>query len=302
MFCKEFLVAGGLLWNQVRILTGLVKIVSRYLLPANRKKWACWCFVVQRAAGSGQRLSVIPNGFTLLELMVAIVLFSMISTAAYKLFISVTRAQEATQLVLDDLDKLQRAEIVLEKDLFQMTRRPVRDERGLQQPALKAPGPGGTLMEFTRSGWQNPLKAPRSTLLRVAYAVEGNQLIRYYWPTLDRAPESTRIRQVVMSGVNSMKVRFRNDHKEWISSWPPKQNLQSATSVGREDQVPTAVELTIVHEAMGSMVTVVPLITYKPAQGNKEGDPSQENMNNAPNNIRPYPRARTGTGDSINGY
>ena len=58
------------------------------------------------------------KGFTLLELMVAIVLFSMISAAAYKLFMSVTRAQEVTQSVLDELDKLQRAEVILEKDIF----------------------------------------------------------------------------------------------------------------------------------------------------------------------------------------
>ncbi|MBO9482389.1 type II secretion system minor pseudopilin GspJ [Salinisphaera sp. G21_0] len=300
MFCKASPVAGGLLWSQVQILAGLFKVVSCHLLPANHKKWEYRCFFGQRATGSGQRLSLIPNGFTLLELMVAIVLFSMISTAAYKLFMSVTRAQEATQLVLDDMDKLQRAEIILEKDVLQITRRPVRDEQGLQQAAVKAPGPGRTLMEFTRSGWQNPLKAARSTLQRVSYAVEDHQLIRYYWPTLDRVPESTRIRQVVLSGVNSVKVRFRNDHKEWISSWPPKQNLQSAANVGRVDQVPTAVELTIVHETMGTMVTLVPLITYKPDQGNKEGEPSQENRNNAPGNIRPHPRGRSG--DSVDGY
>ncbi|WP_419835464.1 type II secretion system minor pseudopilin GspJ [Endozoicomonas atrinae] len=299
MLSKVCFVAGDLFWNQVQILVRLVKVSTHSPFPANRKKWQYGCFSGQRSAGGGWRLPAISNGFTLLELMVAIVLFSMISTAAYKLFMSVTRAQEATQVVLDDLDKLQRAEIVLEKDLFQMTRRPARDERGMQQPALKAPGPGGASMEFTRSGWQNPLQEMRSTLQRVAYVVEGKQLIRYYWPVLDRAPEATRIRQVVMSGVNSMKVRFLNDHKQWVSAWPPRQNLQQAPSGGSVDQVPAAVELTIVHEDMGSMVTVVPLITYKPDQGNKEGDPSQENMN-TPGNIRPQPRARSG--DSVDGY
>lgn len=257
--------------------------------------------------GKHSKRSQVPGGFTLLELMVAIVLFSMISTAAYKLFMSVTRAQETTRSVLDEMDKLQRAEIVLEKDLLQMTRRPVRDERGMQQPALKAPGPGGTLMEFTRSGWQNPLKAARSTLQRVAYAVEGNQLIRYYWPMLDRTPESTRVRQVVMSGVNGMKVRFLNDHRQWVSTWPSGQNPRSASvavsaasSVGGVDQLPAAVELTIVHEVMGSMVTVAPLVTYKPDRGNKAGDPSQEDANNAPGTLRPQPRARIG--ESADGY
>ncbi len=232
----------------------------------------------------------IPSGFTLLELMVAIVLFSMISTAAYKLFMSVTRAQEVTQLVLDDLDKLQRAEIVLEKDLFQMTRRPVRDESGRQQPALKVPGTGGTLVEFTRSGWQNPLQVTRSTLQRVAYALEGHQLIRYYWPMLDRAPDSTRIRQTVMSEVSSVKFRFLDDHKRWTSAWPPMQKFQQGAPGDSLAQIPAAVELTIVHEKQGSIVTVVSLATYKPDQANKEGGPAQGNMSNQPGNLRPPPR------------
>ncbi|USE38811.1 type II secretion system minor pseudopilin GspJ [Endozoicomonas sp. SCSIO W0465] len=244
--------------------------------------------------------SRVTSGFTLLELMVAIAMFGMISTAAYKLFMSVTRAQETTQSVLDGLDKLQRAEIVLEKDLYQITRRPVRDESGIQQPALKAPGLGGTLMEFTRSGWQNPLQLTRSTLQRVAYAAEDKQLIRYYWPTLDRAPESARIRQVMMSGVNSLKVRFLNDRKQWISAWPPRQNLQSAAfgaaPGGPLDQMPAAVELTIVHEDLGSIVIVVPLITYKPDQG-IEGGFSQDNRHNVPSSIRPQPPR-----ESVDGY
>lgn len=211
------------------------------------------------------------RGFTLLELMVAIMLFSMISAAAYKLLTSAMRAQEVTQSVLDELDKLQRAEIVLEKDLFQMARRSVRDGSGQQQSALKVPGTGGTLIEFTRSGWQNPLQVTRSTLQRVAYSLEGDRLIRYYWPVLDRAPGSNRIRQPVMSGVKGVKFRFLDEHKRWMSSWPPTQNLQQSASDEGRTKIPVAVELTIVHEKVGPMVTVVPLASYKPDQVNKQG-------------------------------
>ncbi|MFK0573981.1 type II secretion system minor pseudopilin GspJ [Endozoicomonas sp.] len=223
----------------------------------------------KRAAGGGQRSY---KGFTLLELMVAIVMFSMISTAAYQLFMSVIRAQEVTQSVLAELDKLQRAEIVLEKDLFQMARRPIRDESGRPLAALKLPGTGGTLIEFTRSGWQNPLQTTRSTLQRVAYAVEGNELIRYYWPMLDRAPDTPRIRQSVMSGVNSVKFRFLDENKRWVSTWPPVQKLQPDAPADNLTQMPGAVEMAIDHEKMGPMITVVPLITYQPDQADKNGE------------------------------
>ena len=95
------------------------------------------------------------KGFTLLELMIAIAIFGVISTAAYKLFATVTQAQEVTQSVLDILDKQQRAEVIVENDLLQVAPRPIRDEQGVQQPALIAPGKQ-SLIEFTRSGWGQP--------------------------------------------------------------------------------------------------------------------------------------------------
>ena len=53
------------------------------------------------------------NGFTLLELLVAIALFAMISTASLKLFKSVSQSQKMAETVLNELDELQRAEIIL---------------------------------------------------------------------------------------------------------------------------------------------------------------------------------------------
>ncbi|WP_419535639.1 type II secretion system minor pseudopilin GspJ [Endozoicomonas sp.] len=219
------------------------------------------------------------KGFTLLELMVAIVLFSMISAAAYKLFMSVTRAQEVTQSVLDELDKLQRAEVILEKDIFQMVRRPIRDESGRPVAALKLPGSGGSSIEFTRSGWHNPLQTPRSTLQRVSYSVEGDELVRYYWLILDRAPGVTRIRQTVMSNVKSLKFRFLDENKRWVSMWPPLQKFQPNTPEDNLSLLPGAVEMTIVHEKMGPMITIVPLITYKPGQPDKNSEKSAHDNN-----------------------
>jgi len=211
------------------------------------------------------------KGFTLLELMVAIVLFSMISTAAYKLLTSATRAQEVTQSVLHGLDQLQRAEIIVEQDLLQIAGRMITDETG-PQPALQVPGSGGTLMEFTRSGWQNPLQAARSTLQRVAYAQEGSELIRYYWPTLDRTSTTARVRQLLMTGVSSVNVRLLDSHKHWLTLWP---HSPLPVDQGRNlTRLPFAVEITIVHETMGPMVTVVPLATYRPvANKAKSADP-----------------------------
>ena len=205
------------------------------------------------------------RGFTLLELMVAIVLFSMISTAAYKLLTSVTGAHEVTQSILHKLDKQQRTEIIVEQDLLQISGRPITDET-VQRPALQVPGSGTILMEFTRSGWQNPLQAERSNLQRVAYAHEGSELIRYYWSTLDRISTTPRIRQLLMTEVSSVKVRLLDQGKRWLTRWP--HSPMAADQGNSLTHLPLAVELTIVHEKMGPMVTIVPLSGYTPTANN----------------------------------
>ena len=207
------------------------------------------------------------RGFTLLELMVAIVLFSMISTAAYKLLTSVTGAHEVTQSILHKLDKQQRAEIIVEQDLLQISGRPITDET-VQRPAVQVPGSGTMFMEFTRSGWQNPLQAERSSLQRVAYAHEGSELIRYYWSTLDRISMTPRIRQLLMTEVSSVNVRLLDQDKRWLTRWPHSPLAADQNSLTR---LPLAVELTIVHEKMGPMVTIVPLSSYIPT-ANKSRD------------------------------
>ena len=206
------------------------------------------------------------NGFTLLELLVAITLFAMISTASLKLFKSVSQSQKMAETVLNELDELQRAEIILESDLFQMVSRPIRDDQGRTLPALKLPGIGGTIIEFTRSGWQNPLRTTRSTLQRIAYAMEGTALIRYYWPMLDRAPDTRRIRQTVLTGVNNIKFRLLDHNGDWVKSWSSSQSLSLGLSTDSQKQLPQAIEITLTHEKIGPIVTIVPLTTYKHSQ------------------------------------
>ncbi|WP_062266725.1 type II secretion system minor pseudopilin GspJ [Endozoicomonas arenosclerae] len=240
------------------------------------------------------------KGFTLLELMIAILLFAMISTAAYKLFDSVSRAQQVTDGILDNLDEIQRAQLILEKDLFQMAARPIRDEFGDSQPAVKSPSRDGFALEFTRTGWRNPLQELRSNLQRVAYDLEEGELIRYYWLMLDRAPDPVQIRQVVLRNVQGLKVRFMDEKKRWSSSWPPAKQSQgpqpqpagAAAAKKTEDPVmPHAIELTVQHVNFGSLVTVLPAIDFKPSDAQKKPEQEQQKGSKKGTQKAPTPKS-----------
>ncbi len=215
------------------------------------------------------------KGFTLLELMIAIMMFAMISTAAFKLFESVSKAQQVTDGILERLDVLQRAQLIIEKDLFQLSPRSIRDEFGDRQPAVKAPASGGQVVEFTRSGWRNPLNEIRSDLQRVQYELDEGKLIRSYWRMLDRAPDPVQIRQVLLEQVHRVSLRFLDEKKNWRSTWPPEKaetpdkfqvQVKPSAAESKQDNssmMPYAIELTVQHHDFGKMTTILPVSDFK---------------------------------------
>ena len=171
------------------------------------------------------RVHAKEGGFTLIELLIGIAIFSLLATACYKLLTSAITARDVTSVVWNHLRHLQKTRLIMQKDINQMIPRPVRDASGTTQFAFI--GGNNTAQEstilatLTHAGWYNFLGAPRSDLQRVLYAVEANQLIRYYWPLLDLGPDTTPIRQVLLNDITSASIKFLDQKKRWVESWPP---------------------------------------------------------------------------------
>ena len=157
-------------------------------------------------------------GFTLLEILVALAVFAVVSVLATRILGSIVELAEATGERSAALAAVQRALAVVERDVEQMVRRPVRDEMG-DLGAAVAIG-DATLIEFTRQGWQNPLDKPRTTLQRVAYAQRDGKLLRLYWPVLDRAPGSAPVAQVLLDGVSEAAFVGHDDAGQEHRHWP----------------------------------------------------------------------------------
>ena len=160
-------------------------------------------------------------GFTLLELLISIAIFAMIAAMAYSGLNNVLLARSQTEARTQELYKLQMALTLMERDIEQTVDRPVRDEYGEVQPAFVANEYGDYLLEFTRTGWLNPLNLPRSHLQRIAYSVKDEKLIRSIWYVLDRAQDSERYDIVLLEDVKNLQIRYLDNKKEWQRSWPP---------------------------------------------------------------------------------
>lgn len=159
------------------------------------------------------------GGFTLLEIVVALAVFAVISVLATRILGGIVSLADVGGARSDALADLQRAMAVLERDVGQMVRRPVRDQLG--DPGAAVAIGDGRLIEFTRQGWQNPLGEPRTTLQRVAYEHRDGTLTRLFWPVLDRAPDSEPVAQVLLQGVAHARFLAHDDVADEHRYWPP---------------------------------------------------------------------------------
>jgi general secretion pathway protein J len=157
------------------------------------------------------------NGFTLVEMLVALAIFAMISAAGVALLQSASSTQLAVKDRLEDLSGNARAIALLEADLAQAIARPVRG-RGLSLPAFAAQGNeiSGQLFSVTRTGGSNFDNAARSNVQRVSYALQGGKLLRS-----QAAMPDGGIRQnaILLEDLASSTVRFRDQGGNWRTDW-----------------------------------------------------------------------------------
>lgn len=187
------------------------------------------------------------GGFTLLELVVALSVFAVLSVMAYGGLASVLTMREQVALSFERTAALQKGYLRLRDDFQQLRARPARDGYGDAQPALITLASGA--VEFTRSGWRNPLSQPRPALQRVSYRVDDRKrLVRESWPVLDRAQDSAPIEMAVLERVQDARWRFL-EGAQWHSDWPKP----SLTADRAEAAPPAAVELTLTLEDLGEV-------------------------------------------------
>ena len=191
-------------------------------------------------------------GFTLLELLVSLAIFALLATMAYTALNTVLKARKEVDQRAARLTELQTAFMVMERDIEEAVARPVRDDLGDEQAALKGGGVGVTILSLTRTGWRNPLGVARSDLQRVAYGFNNQQLLREGWSSLDRAPGSEPYSEVLINGVSAVDVRFLGQDRQWLGYWPPESG--NGTQPAGAVLMPRAIEISVDVDGWGRIV------------------------------------------------
>jgi general secretion pathway protein J len=190
------------------------------------------------------------TGFTLLELLIAITIFSILSTVTYTGLKTVLDTEQQTRVLLENLANIQIGLHLLQRDIEQAVNREVRDEFGDALPPMRSGGMTGPLLEFTHGGYPNPMEVKRSSLQRVAYQLEEDRLYRLTWPALDRAQETMPAKTSLLSKIKSVQINYYDQQMKPHAQWP--EEVQEASEASQYP-LPKAVEVSLEIEGVGSI-------------------------------------------------
>jgi len=177
------------------------------------------------------------SGFTLVELLVAVLVFGLLAATAYGGLSALSSAVDAQRDRSVAFAELQRAVATLDSDLRQLVSRRGRDRQGRLLPVM---GGDSRILLGRRAGRMNPADLPRSQLQQFEWRLETDGLVRRTWPEVDSAPDSAPSGRTVFGQVNAIEFRFRDASGTWQRQWPasnPPRLLPSAVEYVLETPV-----------------------------------------------------------------
>jgi general secretion pathway protein J len=155
------------------------------------------------------------NGFTLVELMVALLIFGLLSASGVALLsFGVDTRARATERI-DGLSAALRTRSLMTADLAQAAPRLYRREDGSLSPAFRAEE-DELLLALVRRGWANEEGEPRASLQRVEYRLRDGRFERVAFAHVDGARAGPTA--VLLTGVRSVALRYRIGG-EWRDDW-----------------------------------------------------------------------------------
>lgn len=183
------------------------------------------------------------SGFTLLEILVALSIFTLVAMMMATGLHTILASQSQLEAKTKRLAELQMALLLLSRDIEQIIDRPITNAKGEVEQALVG---GLSNVAFTHGGVTNPLnQRTQSSLQRTRYLLDQNQLLRETSAVLDQTANTTYARRLLLQHVDDLQLNYLDDHGHFQNQWPPFN--------GNANHLPHAIRITLILKNWGKI-------------------------------------------------
>jgi general secretion pathway protein J len=174
-----------------------------------------------------------PRGFTLIELMSALLILSLLALMSFR---GLGAVLDARNHVRQETEKWRAVAAFFSRFQHDV-------QLSAPRPLRAAPGS----LEFNRFASAEGIDAPR----RVAYRLnESREVELWLWPGLDATPDVQPARYPVLSSVAQFELRYLSPELAWVDAWPRSE---------RDPPLPQALRLRIVLASGEELVRIFAL-------------------------------------------
>lgn len=180
------------------------------------------------------------KGFTLVEVLVALLILSTMALMSYRGLDAVLDAREQVSTETKKWQGLAAFLVRFEQDLYMAMPTAVHGQaENTFEPRLT----------FNRFATNEGVDAPR----HIAYRLTEKQEIELWiWPGLDTAPGQIPARYAVLGGINTFALQYMTAEHLWVDAWPISD---------RDSGIPRAVKM---HLVLVTGETLMRIISLKP--------------------------------------
>jgi general secretion pathway protein J len=199
------------------------------------------------------------DGFTLIEVLIAIAIFAILALISYRTLSSTFDTRERLQTQSSVLRDQALFFARIESDFNAVLPRAIRTADGLDQPALRlwtqTINTNEPRIAFTRSGFGATGDASAAPQ-RIGYRLKDGTIELLIWNGLDQAPRTEPTAYPALTNVRDFSWRaleIKPDASNWRDDWPTREQTD------KSKYLPAAIELTVTPKDGAPIVRIFPL-------------------------------------------